>query len=120
MSTSANPQIPQTSTPDTRRRQAPISGLTRHLEPSTTSALAAYRRVEWVRVSDLAQRTGTRLIQQGAQSHQQLRQMLAAARRDGADYVRTALRERRTQIEADHTGNTSGDGHARRRERLGR
>lgn len=120
MSANATPQTQRASGPDTQRRGAVTDRVARRPISSSARLLAARREVEWVRVSDLAQRTGARLIQHGAQSHQQLRQMLAAARRDGAEYVRTALRERGTQVEAHDTGGSRGDGHSRRREHIGR
>jgi hypothetical protein len=116
MSDQSNDQTAQTPTADTGQVETAAGRHTRHAQKSTAGAFAAYRRVEWVRAGDLMQRTGTRLIEQGALTHLQFRQMLAAARRDGTRYLRTALHQRGSNLEADApTSTTAGRSAARDR-----
>jgi hypothetical protein len=117
MSDQSNDHIAQPPTADTARTETAAGQHTRHATSSAAGPFAAYRRVEWVRAGDLVQRTGTRLIEQGALTHLQLRQMLAAARHDGTRYLRTALRDRASNLDADAPTSTAA-GHSMERERI--
>lgn len=99
MSTDAHSSQPATG--GAGRTEMSVSDPTPNASRSPGSRLATYRRVEWVRAADLMQRAGSRLMEQGTLTHPQLQQVLAAARRDSTEYLRTALREPATNFEPD-------------------
>jgi hypothetical protein len=57
--------------------------------------------VEWVRPTELMSRTGAKVLERGSVTHQQLRQALSEARREGADYLRQTLTQRAAALEPE-------------------